>query len=82
VVPTNKSNICPHAVDLMTNLAGQIKRLPDSVPEANDGDDILAFAHEPVLPSGLDAWEILDPMLNRAVGYGATAEQVAGYVAS
>lgn len=51
--------------------------LPQAIPLAIPTDSIAQFATISMLPgSGEDAWESIDPVLNRFVGFGATVEEV------
>ncbi len=53
-----------------------IKKLPD-LPEASESDEILMFSqHIPTDLAEEDAWEYLDPMLNRFLGFGQTTESI------
>ena len=47
------------------------------LPDANEGDEITMFSDN--IPTDLvkeDAWEYLDPMLNRFLGFNRTAESI------
>lgn len=55
-------------------------RLPESIPEAIDGDVLAKFAVELPVVSKEGAWEVLDPMLNNLVGWGRSPEEVAGLI--
>ncbi|TFY81793.1 hypothetical protein EWM64_g2219, partial [Hericium alpestre] len=71
-------SICEYGQQQLRNLKIAIKNIPTStLPEAADNDIIATFASKPQTLSADDTWEILDPMLNRLVGYGATVEEVA-----
>lgn len=50
--------------------------LPVSVPVAVDDDVLAKFAVKLPVVAKEDAWEVLDPMLNNAVGWGMSAEEV------
>lgn len=64
----------------MDGLRQYIKRLPQSVPEA-EGDDVLArFTGKVPLVERDKAWQVLDPMLNNVMGWGASVEKVAGMI--
>jgi hypothetical protein len=69
---------CPHALDLLHNLDKLIKSLPLHIPEATSHDKWVEFNCDPssVVCSPEDAWEVIDPMLNRALGFGITPETV------
>ena len=49
------------------------------MPEATSSDEIAQFSISPldILPAGSDAWECLDPVLNRFLGYGIEKEALA-----
>jgi len=55
-----------------------IDSLPLVVPIGIDSDDLAAFSGNPAALIGPDdePWEILDQVLNRLVGYGATPEGI------
>src|SRR5260370_37647414 len=58
--------------------------LPNSIPEAVEGDEIWGIGH--INPETfvvmnctedrLEDWENIDPILNRLLGYGATQEEI------
>jgi hypothetical protein len=65
-----------HAVNILATLEKAIDRLPD-LPEANESDEILMFTqHVPTDLAKDDAWEYLDPMLNRFLGFDQSKESI------
>lgn len=72
----------PLADALLRRLKAAIDELPSCVPEAKAADRISSFATT-AIPLGLapdEAWEALDPVLNRFLGYDVTAEGLAAEV--
>lgn len=67
---------CPLAIRILTACKQAADRLPSTVPEGKDSDVLAQFAVEPPRTTVTDAWEVLDPLLNNAIGWGATAEDV------
>jgi hypothetical protein len=66
-----------HVADILMTLEKAINKLPN-LPEACESDEISMFAQ--CVPTELakdDAWEYLDPMLNRFLGFNQTAESIA-----
>jgi len=64
------------AVDLLTTLEKEIGNLP-VLPNASESDEIAAFSGN--IPTDLtkeDAWEHLDQMLNRFVGFNRMLESI------
>jgi hypothetical protein len=58
-------------------------RIPHTVPAADEKHPLAIFSGNPAdhIDANLDDWEdILNPMMHRAFGYGATAEVLAGLV--
>ncbi|TFY53533.1 hypothetical protein EVG20_g10072 [Dentipellis fragilis] len=81
VIATPLPQTANQAEHLLQRLCDAIDSLPSSIPEANDGDVLAAFAYPP--PENLDpseAWEMLDPVLNRLVGWGKTAASFSEHV--
>lgn len=65
-----------HVVNILVTLEKAIDKLPD-LPEASESDEISVFAQS--VPTDLaedDAWEYLDPMLNRFLGFNQTEESI------
>lgn len=65
-----------HAVNILAALEKAIENLP-VLPDADDSDEIAMFSEN--VPTDLakaDAWEYLDPMLNRLLGFNRTAESI------
>lgn len=56
--------------------------LPVSIPEGLVLDTLARFSSNPVLEleDGQDAWEMVDPALNRAIGFGKTVDEIAKIV--
>lgn len=69
----------PHPI--LARLQRAAETLPLGVP-AGCADDVLAqFKHLPQKPSdGSDPWEVVDPILNNLIGYGASKLQIAQLV--
>jgi hypothetical protein len=59
-----------------------IDSLPLVVPVGIDSDELAAFSGNPAALIGPDdePWEILDQVLNRLVGYGATPEGISSII--
>ncbi|GJE96780.1 hypothetical protein PsYK624_129860 [Phanerochaete sordida] len=75
----------PHATTsspLIARLRDAIQRLPTTVPIATPQDLLARFAGSPrdAVPSGEDAWEVLDQVLNNVIGYGTSTTDVAGFI--
>ena len=70
---------CPdaYALKLLAQLDCATQALPKHVPEAEAHDEIACVLSvgDPDDPS--EAWEYLDPALNRLLGYGSSVEDVA-----
>ena len=67
---------CLHAVNILTTLERVIEDLP-VLPDASESDEIAMFSGN--VPADLakdDAWEYLDPMLNRFLGFNRSAESI------
>ena len=65
-----------HAVNVLATLEKAIENLP-VLPDAGETDEITMFSEN--IPTNLakeDAWEYLDPMLNRFLGFNRTAESI------
>jgi len=65
-----------HAVNVLATLEKAIANLP-VLPDAGESDEIAVFSEN--VPTDLakeDAWEYLDPMLNRFLGFNRTAESI------
>jgi hypothetical protein len=78
VLKTASLQVAPDtlAVNLLVVLENAIHDLP-ALPEASESDEIAMFAQS--VPTNLadnDAWEYLDPMLNRFLGFNRTAEGI------
>jgi hypothetical protein len=67
-----------HAVNLLVTLEKAVSNLPaTALPVAGESDKITVFAQS--VPTDLakdKAWEYLDPMLNRFLGFNRTAESI------
>jgi hypothetical protein len=62
--------------NLLTTLEKAIRDLP-VLPDASETDEISVFAqHIPTDLAKDDAWEFLDPMLNRFLGFGRSVESI------
>ena len=70
------------AKSLLVRLKNAIDSMPTSIPDAKEDDVLAAFATScpPVDLVPDEAWEELDPILNRLVGYGVSVEEFAGTV--
>jgi hypothetical protein len=65
-----------HAVNILMTLEKAIDKLLD-LPEATESDKISMFAQHVLTDLAKeDAWEYLDPMLNRFLGFGQTTESI------
>ena len=65
-----------HAVNVLAALEKAMRNLP-ALPDASDSDEIAAFSGN--VPTDLvkeEAWEYLDPMLNRFLGFNRIAESL------
>jgi hypothetical protein len=65
-----------YALNLLAVLEKAVKSLP-AIPEANDSDELAVFAQS--IPTNLDkenAWEFLDPLLNRFLGFDRSLESI------
>lgn len=66
-----------------TSLLSELERmsvsLPLSIPEGTEMDVLARFSGNPVseLEAGQDGWEMADRVLNGAIGYGKTIEDIA-----
>ncbi|KIK05233.1 hypothetical protein K443DRAFT_675348 [Laccaria amethystina LaAM-08-1] len=67
---------------LLNRFKAAIDSLPLSVPMGINSDDLAAFSGNPAALIGPDdePWEILDQVLNRLVGYGATPEGISSII--
>ena len=64
------------AIKLLAKLETAIKNVP-ALPDASEADEITAFSQR--IPTDLDkddAWEYLDPMLNRFLGFDRSVERI------
>jgi hypothetical protein len=62
---------------LLKDLCATVANLPLSVSEADVSDLLALFAMRPVLNTAIeDHWEIVDPVLNRLLGWGKTIEEI------
>ena len=70
------------AEELLSRLKQSIDSMSSSIPEATEDDVLAPFAiacpPEDLAPE--NAWEELDPILNRLVGYGMSPQAFAGTV--
>jgi hypothetical protein len=66
-----------HALALLASIDRAAQDLPSIIPEAEEDEDMarVVLAGEPEDPS--EAWEYLDPVLNRLLGYGVDVEEIA-----
>lgn len=71
---------CPYALRLLADLRYAALQLPQTVPEAQDDDVLAQFATKPLEKTATDAFEVLDPILNNALGWAATEEEMAKIV--
>jgi hypothetical protein len=65
-----------HAINLIKTLEKAVSNLP-ALPEASEDDEIAVFAQS--VPTDLakdEAWEYLDPMLNRFLGFNRTEDSI------
>ena len=65
-----------HAVNVLVALEKAMRNLP-ALPDASDSDEIAVFSEN--VPTDLvkeEAWEYLDPMLNRFLGFNRTPESI------
>ena len=63
-----------HAINLLTTLEKVVENIP-VLPDASESDEIAVFSES--IPTDLakeDAWEYLDPILNRFLGFSKTEE--------
>ena len=67
---------------LLNRFKAAINSLPLAVPVGINSDDLAAFSGNPAALIGPDdePWEILDQVLNRLVGYGATPEGISSII--
>jgi len=67
---------------LLARFTGVIQSLPDSVLLGTVYEPMGAFSGNPSMqiPEGDDAWETIDCMLNRVIGYGVTIEQLSSII--
>jgi len=69
-----------HAINILVTLEKAIDKLPD-LPEASESDEISMFAqHIPTDLAKDDAWEYLDPMLNRFLGFNQSTESISNKI--
>jgi hypothetical protein len=65
-----------HTVNLLMTLERAMSNLP-ALPEANETNEIIVFAqHVPTDLAKDNAWEYLDPLLNRFLGFNRTTESI------
>ncbi|KAI3998057.1 hypothetical protein K525DRAFT_275669 [Schizophyllum commune Loenen D] len=70
-----------HAQQLLNRLRTKIERMPDDIPLSVHGDELYKFVSSDfTVDSPSEAWEVLDPALNRVFGYGVTTESVAAII--
>jgi len=64
---------------LLSELERVTASLPWSIPEGLATETLARFSGNPVLEleDGQDAWEMADPALNRAIGFGKTVDEIA-----
>ena len=55
-----------------------INTLPHTIPVAVSTDSFACFSGNPIIELGADedAWEVVDKVLNRVIGYGVSMESV------
>ncbi|KAJ7573003.1 hypothetical protein C8J56DRAFT_1133363 [Mycena floridula] len=73
----------PMGLHYLAILQKKVATIPFSVPEGQveENDAMASFGVDPkAYDPDEEAWETLDPILNRFLGYGTTAEIVAGKV--
>ena len=82
---THKTGVMPrtastarntHTVNILVTLEEAVESLP-ALPDAGESDEIAAFSEN--VPTDLakeEAWEYLDPMLNRFLGFNRTAGSI------
>lgn len=65
-----------HAVNVLAALEKAIERLP-VLPDASESDEIAVFSENvPMDLAKEEAWEYLDPMLNRFLGFNRTSGSI------
>ena len=72
VLPTPNT----HAIRILATLEKAVRSLP-VLPDASESDEIAVFSEN--IPTDLakeDAWEYLDPMLNRFLGFNRSEESI------
>ncbi|KAL1658019.1 hypothetical protein GGF50DRAFT_68089, partial [Schizophyllum commune] len=86
------TNLCPpqspclapgrqYARQLLNRLRTKIESMPDTIPLSANGDKLHEFVSgDFTVNSPAEAWEVLDPALNRIFGYGTTAESAAAII--
>ncbi len=65
-----------HTIRILATLEKAVESLP-ALPDASDSDEIALFSGN--VPTDLakeEAWEYLDPMLNRFLGFNRTAASI------
>jgi hypothetical protein len=68
---------------LVARLRSVSAHLPESVPVGQDSDPFAVFSGDPrnSIVAGDDPWEsIVDPCLNRVIGYGVSTDQIAATI--
>ena len=77
IMPRTASSACnTHAVNILATLEKAVENLP-ALPDASESDEIAVFSEN--VPTNLakeEAWEFLDPMLNRFLGFNRTAGSI------
>jgi hypothetical protein len=65
-----------HTVNILAALEKAVKNLP-ALPDADESDEITIFLGNVLTDLAKDdAWEYLDPILNRFLGFNRTAESI------
>lgn len=65
-----------HVVNILATLEKAVRNIP-ALPDATESDEIVVFSGS--IPTDLakeDAWEYLDPILNRFLGFNRTSEDI------
>jgi hypothetical protein len=71
------SDGCTVATRLLQDLRKTMENIPDTIPHADEAHALAIFAGNPAdyVSTDQDDWEdVLNPMMHRAFGYGADAE--------
>lgn len=69
-----------YATQLLERLKAAVRMLPPQTPLGRLDEPLGAFSTQPVLPPGEDAWETIDPILNKLVGFGKPVEEIAALI--